>query len=339
MRPETWCGGWGCTDRDQAPNHPAALRGSAPPGPHPSAHDFRARGSGGNSRTQSDFRSTVSVGRPHASRHVARTACLAVLFSAVSNPVGAGEAAPPIQDNSFTVEEAYNQEPGVVQHIFAASRDDRGRVSASFTQEWPVAGQRHQLGFTATYSRFPVEGDLRRGPGDLLLHYRVQALGGGTTRIALAPRASLIVPTGDETEGLGGGAWGIQGNLPLSVRVGRRFVLHSNAGFNWMPALRSESGDEANAFGWFAGQSLVWLAQPRVNVLLETLYASDEVVVASRRTERENSLFVTPGVRFALNFPSGMQIVPAVAATFGFADAHGENAVLCYLSVELPYRD
>ena len=45
---------------------------------------------------------------------------------------------PPIQDNSFLVEEAYNQERNVVQHISTFSRLWNSKDwSYSFTQEWP----------------------------------------------------------------------------------------------------------------------------------------------------------------------------------------------------------
>src|SRR4029077_1654514 len=46
-----------------------------------------------------------------------------------------------IQDNSFFIEEAYNQEPGVVQHIFNLPIDFTNgsrEIAPSFTQEWPV---------------------------------------------------------------------------------------------------------------------------------------------------------------------------------------------------------
>jgi hypothetical protein len=42
-----------------------------------------------------------------------------------------------IQDNSFFIEEAYNQEPGVVQHIFNLPIDFTNgsrEIAASFTQ-------------------------------------------------------------------------------------------------------------------------------------------------------------------------------------------------------------
>lgn len=55
----------------------------------------------------------------------------------------AGEAraerpAEAIQDNSFLVEEAYNQQPGVVQHIFNALWTEDGVWALSLTQEWPL---------------------------------------------------------------------------------------------------------------------------------------------------------------------------------------------------------
>lgn len=62
-------------------------------------------------------------------------------------------------DNSFLVEEAYNQEPGVVQHIFGAfygqnklgGADDKS-LSLGFTQEWPLFSQTHQFSYTVPYT-------------------------------------------------------------------------------------------------------------------------------------------------------------------------------------------
>src|SRR5712664_763826 len=60
-----------------------------------------------------------------------------------------------IMDNSFLIEEAYNQEDGIVQHIVNAvySIDDlsephQRRMDLSFTQEWPAYGQAHQFSYT-----------------------------------------------------------------------------------------------------------------------------------------------------------------------------------------------
>jgi len=60
----------------------------------------------------------------------------------------------PIADNSFLIEEAYNQERGVVQHISVWQRDLRSRAWAfTFTQEWPLSTQTHQLSYTIPLQR------------------------------------------------------------------------------------------------------------------------------------------------------------------------------------------
>lgn len=51
-----------------------------------------------------------------------------------------------IQDNSFLIEEAYNQEAGVVQHINNLRRQGRD-WSYTFIQEWPIGSQTHQFSY------------------------------------------------------------------------------------------------------------------------------------------------------------------------------------------------
>ena len=110
---------------------------------------------------------------------------------------------PGIQDNSFLVEEAYNQNYGVVQHISSFTRFWSSKDwNYSFTQEWPVPGdERHQLSYTLVAAHsgdFPGSGV---GIGDVLLNYRYQLVGSGDTRLAFSPRLSLILPAGDSMPG------------------------------------------------------------------------------------------------------------------------------------------
>src|SRR6266850_3285096 len=92
-----------------------------------------------------------------------------------------------IKDNSFLIEEAYNQEAGVVQHIFTAlyARDNAGadRLRAwefTFTQEWPIFSGDHQFSYTIPYSFIDLwedgERDKENGLGDIFLNYRYQLL-------------------------------------------------------------------------------------------------------------------------------------------------------------------
>jgi hypothetical protein len=53
-----------------------------------------------------------------------------------------------ILDNSFLVEEAFNQERGVFQNIFTWALDRDGSWAAAFIQERPAPGMTHQLSYT-----------------------------------------------------------------------------------------------------------------------------------------------------------------------------------------------
>ena len=243
----------------------------------------------------------------------------------------------PIQDNSFLLEEAYNQEPGVIQHIatFMRYRESRDWVS-TFSQEWPVPDERHQLSFTLPYQRLEASPDGRRALGDGMLNYRYQLLGDGDAPIAVAPRFSLILPTGDERQSRGNGALGYQANLPISVVLSEAFVTHWNLGATYTPRARSAAGDRADLSAWNIGQGFVWLAHPNFNAMLEFAFTSGEVVAGPGLKERVNSFYINPGLRFALNFRSGLQIVPGIAVPIGVGPSKGERAIFLYLSFEHP---
>jgi outer membrane putative beta-barrel porin/alpha-amylase len=246
---------------------------------------------------------------------------------------------PGIQDNSFLVEEAYNQEFGVVQHISSFTRFwDSKNWSYSFTQEWPVPGVRHQLSYSLAAQHagaFPASG---AGFGDVLLNYRYQLVGNGDTRFAFAPRATLICPTGDATVARSVGGFGVQTNLPLSVVVNPKLVTHWNAGATFVPNDKDFQGHRAFSAGYNLGQSFIWLAKPRFNVMLETVFASTQSVVGLDKTEWSRSLFISPGIRWAYNFKNGLQIVPGIGVPIGAGPSGGDSALLFYLSFEHPFR-
>ena len=249
-------------------------------------------------------------------------------------------AAPGIQDNSFLVEEAYNQNFGVVQHISSFTRFfDSKDWNYTFTQEWPAPGdERHQLSYTLVAlhaGAFPGSGV---GIGDVFLNYRYQLVGSGETRVAFSPRLSLIFPTGDSTVGRGSGSFGLQTNFPLSVVLGRKLVSHWNAGATFFPHAQDASGDRAATAGYNFGQSFIWLTNARFNVMLETVFARSQTVVSSDHTEWTSSLFLSPGVRWAYNFKNGLQIVPGIGVPLGVGPSAGEKGVLLYLSFEHPFR-
>jgi hypothetical protein len=240
----------------------------------------------------------------------------------------------PIQDNSFLIEEAYNQEAGVIQHISTFNRSVRTDAWAySFTEEWPVLGQTHQASVTFNAAGLSPGSS---GVGDLALNYRLQALGNGGTAVALSPRLTLLLPTGDASRGLGNGSAGLQVNLPLSVVLSERFVSHVNIGGTYLPSALAQSGGHGALTAFSIGQSFVWLAHRRLNFLVEAIYTTTEIA-ARAGVERSEALIVNPGLRGAIDFASGLQIVPGLSVPLGLGPSRGENGVFFYLSFEHPF--
>jgi hypothetical protein len=265
---------------------------------------------------------------------------LALAIAALVAHAQSPAAAPlPIQDNSFLIEEAYNQEWGVVQHISTFQRV-RGVFGwgATFTQEWPAPSQRHQLSYTVPIQHSMTSGGDRTGVGDVALNYRYQVPMAEGSSVAASPRLSVTIPTGREEWGHGSGSAGLQINLPLSIELSPWLVSHSNLGGGWTPSARNEVGEKATARGFFVGQSLIWLVHPKFNVMLESIWSDDESVVGPDRTEWQRGFLVSPGVRAAFDLPSGLQIVPGVAVPFGVGPSDGQRGVFVYLSFEHPFR-
>jgi len=243
----------------------------------------------------------------------------------------------PIQDNSFLVEEAYNQEAGVVQHISTFTRYQESKDWIyTFTQEWPVFSQKHQFSFTLPWQRL-ASLDGKQAFGDVALNYRYQLLGDGDAPVAFSPRFSVLLPTGDEKLGYGKGSTGYQVNLPVSFTLGSAFVGHFNAGATRTPSAKSTLGDSATTQDVSFGQSFIWLANPRFNVMLEYVHARNQAVIGPNQTQAQTATYLSPGIRWAHNFPSGLQIVPGIAVPIGVGASRGEKAIFLYLSFEHPF--
>jgi hypothetical protein len=248
-----------------------------------------------------------------------------------------GVPAGPIADNSFLIEEAYNQERGVVQHISVFQRLwDSGLWAYNFTQEWPLWSQRHQLSFTVPLQRVEQTSGSDIGLGDVAINYRFQ-LAGTATRVSVSPRVSLVIPTGNDERGFGAGAAGVQLNLPVSVTVLPRLVAHLNAGAGHTPRARNTAGERAGVTTWSAGASAIWLLHPNMNLVVETVWGRAQSVIGPDQTVATETWVVNPGVRWALNFRNGLQIVPGLAFPLGVGPSAGEHSLLLYVSFEHPF--
>lgn len=231
-----------------------------------------------------------------------------------------------ITDNSFLVEEAFNQEPGIFQNIFVLTRTRDGVYDGSVTQEWPVVSMRHQFSFTMPFSAVSGQGAV----GDLMLNYRFQVSTGDGRAPAFSPRVSLIVPTSAPRRPMGGDGIGWQVNLPFSRAVGPLF-FHGNAGTTLLQGEQPDGalGDWSHT-PFVAGSAIVALT-PMLNVVLETMAEWERIDGG-----RERSVTVSPGLRTGWNLGDRQVVVGvAVPVTRG---AHRDHAVLGYFSYELPFR-
>jgi hypothetical protein len=246
----------------------------------------------------------------------------------VSN--ASGQKPEGIQDNSFLIEEAYNQEHGVVQHIttYQVARGVRG-FDASFTQEWPLGGISHQLSYSIPVSR----SDGVTGIGDVELNYRHQLVGDAHAALAIAPRFTIAVPTGDWKRGHGRGAVGAEVAMPVSYVVSPLLTTHFNISAGVTPRSRVNSIHRATVSDFSVGGSAIVTALSNLHFLVEGVFANERV-----DGEDTQSAVISPGIRGALNFESGLQIVPGVAFPIGVGPSSGEKGVFFYLSFEHPFR-
>jgi len=260
------------------------------------------------------------------------------IFAAEKRPIDV------IEDNSFFIEEAYNQEPGVVQHIstFAYNNDSRRRGwSFSFTQEWPVVSQDHQFSYTIPTYHFIDGSDRIYGVGDILLNYRYQLLMESDAMPAFAPRFSLILPTGSRRTGTGNNVVGYQVNLPFSKKLGDRFATHANFGLTYLPHVRAlldagtgELSPKRSLVSYNVGASGIYALFPRFHLMIEWVGNFEQSINDSGRTERVFKPTLSPGFRAAVVNEDKLQIVVGAAMPVGLSRKADNHGAFLYLSIE-----
>ena len=234
-----------------------------------------------------------------------------------------------IVDNSFLVEEAFNQDARVFQNIFTFMRTSSG-WEAVFTQKWPVPGLRHQLSYT-----IPLEHDQGTAIGDVRLNYRFEVLSETAAIPACAPRLTVLLPSGDVHPGLRRGGVGWEFNVPFSKRA-RDFYFHWNLGGTYLPRTGSSATDVPAPTTPSLAGSVVWRTQSMVNVMLEVLALFPETFETGETSVREKVVTVSPGFRRGWNVGDS-QIVVGVAAPLTFEGGEKRLALFVYASYELPF--
>jgi hypothetical protein len=254
---------------------------------------------------------------------------------------GAASSARPFEilDNSFLVEEAYNQEAGIFQNIFGVVRAEGGQWAASFTQEWPAPSLRHQLSYTLVFDNDSGAGHI----GDVGINYRYQLRtgeGGGT---AVSPRVSLLLRPRRE-HSLESARVGLELNLPASRQVDDIF-LHGNVGVRMYPQVESsvfpspvelQAPHDVALVNPFLAGSAILRVKPMLHLMFESVVLFEERIVRRATTTRETTVILSPGTRFGWNFGE-QQLVLGAAVPFERASGDTNAGVLGYASWELPF--
>ena len=237
-----------------------------------------------------------------------------------------------ILDNSFLVEEAFNQKRGIFQNIFGFQRSE-GAWDFAFTQEWPVGSQTHQFSYTLPFAG--VSGT--NGFGDALINYRYQAAMEGPRTPAFSPRLSVILPTGSDDFTYR--SVGLQVNLPLSKQHGDVY-LHGNAGFTWYPradALPGIDGSErVSLFSPHISGSGIYRLRPMFNLMLEGVLTFEQFPNADGTKERDAVFTLAPGARGGWNI-GDKQLILGAAIPITWVESDSSAGILLYLSYELPF--
>jgi len=264
-------------------------------------------------------------------------ALLILSTTALAQPAKERKSAEPfaITDNSFLVEEAFNQDAGIFQNI-AGALFAGGGWAMTFTQEWPVVSKKHQLSYTLGL----IENDFGTGGTDTLINYRYQALEEGPGKPAFSPRASLVLPSGDVFRLRGSGSVGLQVNLPFSKQTGD-WYWHWNSGFTWLPRAelltpsQSESG-RTDLFSPALAASGIYRVRQMFNVMLESVLLFNELA-GDDTSFGETSFTLSPGARGGWNVGDS-QIIVGAAMPVTWVDGDPETGLFLYFSYELPFK-
>lgn len=230
---------------------------------------------------------------------MARSLLLLLLAAVTAVPVVGGEPSA-IEDSNFMPETAWNRSDAVLQYTtFFLGR----AASHEVTQEWAASSPRHQLSYT-----IPFYSERVTGLGDAAVNYRYQLVGSEESRLAIAPRVSVILPT--RSSRFGEKSSGLQVNVPISTTLGGRVASHTNIGASWY-ADRPQR--ELNL-----SQQVAIAVSNQVTVTMDAAYTAGS---GSRM------IVVRPGAQVAFDL-GGLQVAPGIA----FPRGGGSEGVLLFVS-------
>jgi Putative MetA-pathway of phenol degradation len=239
-----------------------------------------------------------------------------------------------LQSNGLLVETAYHQEAGELQHTFAMSRTNRRNWASVFTEEIPLGSGKHQLSFSLPAQLVRNDAESFRGIGDAKFEYSYFLYGNNSSKVTFAPGFGVSLPTGNYRKELGAGASGVSAKLPVSVMLGKRFAANSTFEMSYTRRAKNAEGEKANLVGYEFGQSFVWFAKPKLNLLVEAVWERSPEVIGDNLKKYERELYVSPGVRWAHTFKNGLMIIPSIGVPIGVGASRGTHGIFFSIGFE-----
>ncbi len=256
---------------------------------------------------------------------------------------------PAFEDNSFLMEEAINQDKGVMQYIsdFYFDNIRGGNFLYSFNQEIPITHLKHQLNYTIFYHVLEATptSDQNSGFGDINVGYRYMVFGKKDWAMVV-PGITLILPTGKSIKGQGIGGVGGQVSLAITKRLSHKLVTHYNFGYTFIsqadrytstitgtPVLSYEKDLRYSNLG----VSIFWYPARKFNLFTEFIsnYLSD--IKDDGSLSHTHLTTINPGFRFAIDHKF-TQIVPGISLPVVFTDGNfTRTGIFFYLSIEPEY--
>ena len=213
----------------------------------------------------------------------------------------ASDGPAPIEDHNFGLESGWNRDGAALQY---ATFFLRGTSALELTHEWSARSPRHQFSYTIPLYSHAGEAGL----GDTVLNYRYQLAGDVQSRIAVAPRVSLLLPT--RSAHFGERSRGLEVSVPVSAAITPRLTSHTNLIATWFHDLGNREVT--------AAQGLTFAATSRVAVSVDAAW--------KRYADGSDLLVVRPGVQFGVDL-GGIRVSPGVAFPTG-------EGVLFYVAIE-----
>lgn len=237
-----------------------------------------------------------------------------------------------IEDNSFLLEEAYNQDWGVYQFIQKYQTSNKGILEYSFENEIPLTDKVHELSYE--FAHLKSDGQSHSKMGDTTVNYRWQPI--NKDGFLVTERIGLIMPTGSVTDGTSSGVIGFEFMQSATKTLSDHWISHLNLGFEVLPNAKTP-GDKGRrtASSFRAATSLIYLLSDNFNLMLETIFQTGNGINPDETKDISSSVTLNPGFRWAWDFDwKDTQIVPGVSFPTEMLNNRTEQSVLLYLSIE-----